>query len=148
MFAAIGLALFFGSFFLRATAGTLFFEDLMGYDCALISLSTLWGGGPDMRHDQPFEYVSLVISGCINPVFLTAAALAFWKPRSSAALALGALTLVSIPFCWIVFWYEGLYPRGGHIAWVLGMVLTLAAARRVRSDSLDERQISLVKEAH
>jgi len=30
-----------------------------------------------------------------------------------------------IPFCWIVFYNERLYPREGHILWVAGMVLAL-----------------------
>jgi hypothetical protein len=40
-------------------------------------------------------------------------------------MILRTITLVMIPFCWIVFYDEHAYPREGHVLWIAGMVLAL-----------------------
>jgi hypothetical protein len=49
------------------------------------------------------------------------------------------LTFLMIPLCWIVFSYEHLYPREGHVLWVLGMILTLFAMSDSKLRHLKER---------
>ena len=33
-----------------------------------------------------------------------------------------------IPFCWVVFYSFEIYPREGHVLWVIGMLLVLFAS--------------------
>lgn len=130
LLAVAGLTIYVVSFFLWATGDRIpTASPLRGYFCAYFALLFPWGrDGWGFLHDRPFEYFSLLISGWINPLFLGAVVVGFWIPRSSAAFVLRVLTSLSIPFCWVVFAYEGFYPREGHILWIAGMVLTLVAA--------------------
>jgi len=47
------------------------------------------------------------------------------KRNQRAFTILRATTLLIIPSCWIVSYYEGLYPREGHFLWLVAMVLAL-----------------------
>jgi|SRR5579859_2696264 len=130
LLAALGLTLYVVSFFLWAVGDRIpTGSPLRGYFCAHFALLFPLGtaGWKDMVHERPIEYFSLLISGWINPLFLAAVTLGFWRPASSASLIFRIATLLSIPFCWVVFDYEGFYPREGHFLWLAGIVLTLAA---------------------
>jgi hypothetical protein len=76
-------------------------------------------------HDMIFEYVALVISGWINPLFLIILALMVPGRYQRAVAILRIILLLMIPFCWVVFYYYRIYPREGHFFWLFGMVLTL-----------------------
>ncbi len=68
------------------------------------------------------EYLALVISGLINPLFLVILTLAAMGYQQAVAI-LRIILLLMIPFCWVVFYSHPLYPREGHFLWVLGMGL-------------------------
>jgi hypothetical protein len=72
-----------------------------------------------------FEYVALVISGWINPVFLIVVALMLRERYQRAVAILRITLLLMIPFCWVVFYDYGIYPREGYFLWLFGMLLAL-----------------------
>jgi hypothetical protein len=73
-------------------------------------------------HDMKFEYFALLISGLINPLFLTTLIL---TRNRRAFIVLRIFLLLMFPFCWVVFYSHPLHPREGYFLWFLGMVLTL-----------------------
>jgi hypothetical protein len=77
--------------------------------------------------EKPIEYFSLLGSGLINPMFLTTFFLQLFKVRPQAIVLLRNIAISMIPLCWVVFRYDHLYPREGHVLWVVGMLLTLFA---------------------
>jgi hypothetical protein len=127
MLIATGLALYVASFFLWAVGDFLSTASpLRGYYCAVFALSYPLGEGRKfLLHERPIEYFSLLVSGLINPMFLTTVYLQLYRVRPSAIIIFRNLTILMIPLCWIVFHYEGFYPREGHILWIVGMLLTL-----------------------
>jgi len=80
---------------------------------------------PWLFHDMIFEYVAFLISGWINPVFLIVVALMLRGQYRRAVAVLRIILLLMFPFCWVVFYNYGAYPREGHFLWIFGMVLTL-----------------------
>jgi len=83
---------------------------------------------------RPLEYVAFLISGWINPLFVIATILASSARRQLLARVLRSIVVVMIPFCWIVFYYDNLYPREGHFLWIAGMLLVLFADRLAGRD--------------
>jgi len=122
----IGLLLYAASFFLIAVVGR---GPIPGYICAYSALSFPWGGnlfGPfGIFENKIPEYFAVLISGWINLVFLIAAVLAIrdGSPRVVARLRIAVILM--IPWCWVVFHYQDLYPREGHFVWIFGILLTL-----------------------
>jgi hypothetical protein len=86
--------------------------------------------------DRAAIYMPFLISGWINIVFLAALAMRWWEGNRRPFRILRTMTLLMIPFCWIVFYYEHAYPREGHVFWIAGMVLALF------SDSLSSQSDS------
>lgn len=76
-------------------------------------------------HDMVFEYVALLISGWIKPVFLIVVALMLRGRYQRTVATLRIIVLLMFPFCWVVFYHYGFYPREGYFLWLLGMVLVL-----------------------
>ena len=70
-------------------------------------------------------YIPLLIIGWINIAFLACLTIRWRSGKGRAFKILRIITLLMIPFCWIVFYNEGLHPREGHVLWVVGMVLAL-----------------------
>lgn len=137
----IGLLLYASSFFLVAVIDLGSWHlDAMGYECALIALGQPWTAnalrqGWVLFHD--FEYVSLLISGWINPLFLVALALAFSGRHRQAYVILRIVWASMIPFCWIVFLYMRFLPREGHFVWIAGMFLALFSKELGKQEKLD-----------
>jgi hypothetical protein len=103
-----------------------FFGDVNvpGYECAWAMLAYPFGTAHALLHPSIAAleaYFAGLISGLINPVFLVAAI------TRSAVLRIVLLCMV--PFCWIMFLDERLYPREGHLLWISGMVLVLFSVR-------------------
>jgi hypothetical protein len=126
---AVGLSIYVGSFFLLAIGDL---ERLVGpvrgYSCAELTLvSPFAEDGRSLLHEKPIEYFSLLGSGLINPLFLTAFFLQLFRARPMAIIVLRNLTILMIPLCWVYFRYEHFYPREGHFLWIVGMLLTLFA---------------------
>ena len=126
----LGLAIYIFSFFLVATGDPQGWTGRMrGYECAYLSLecpitSTPFSPTSD-NYAPPFLYLSILISGLINPVVLIYTTLAVLKRNPRAARVLKFALLSMIPFCWVVFHYFVIYPREGHVLWVIGMLLVL-----------------------
>lgn len=131
---AAGLLIYVGSFFLWAVEdfGWLASPE-RGYICAEVALfSPFSEDGRSLLHEKPIEYFSMLGSGLINPAFLLTFLLQQFGVRRSATIILSYLTILMMPLCWVVFRYERLYPREGHVLWIAGMLLTLFAMSRVK----------------
>jgi len=99
-------------------------EPMRGYTCALLALFNPWD------HDSlrtlrdglrpAIEWIALALSGWINLVFLVSFSCIRW-PRIFRGLRIAFLAMAPAP--WIIFSFEGLYPREGYFMWVAGMAL-------------------------
>jgi len=107
-----------------------------GYESAVWSVffafadikSRLLGDHPDTRN--LLEAFSLLASSLINVFFLFyVLASRIWRQWRGLEI-LGFLIVLMIPFCWIVFHYESMYPREGHFVWISGMLLTIISNKR------------------
>lgn len=134
----LGLLIFVGAFFLGAVGdqGSSTRVSLQGYQCATLALLSPWGrDGLSFLHDAPLTYISVLLSGWINPVFLISAFLLSIHRLPRVAAGLRIATLVMIPFCWVVFRAAHLVPREGHFVWVAGILLTLLSLRSSRTEA-------------
>jgi hypothetical protein len=132
----VGLVLYVFSFFFVATGvsrGVM--GRLMGYECAYLAVESSLTENPFSPNSSfaatsapVFVYLSTLISGLINPVFLTYVTLTSLKRAPRAARALRFALLAMIPFCWVVFYFLEVYPREGHVLWVMGMLLVLSSS--------------------
>jgi hypothetical protein len=125
----IGLALYGGSFFLMAVGALGKGSPIPGYDCAWMALIMPWGGNlfghQGLFENKLLDYLGVLLSGWINPTFLVAALFVFLRPSARTTRVLAIAVLAMIPFCWIVFYYEDMFPREGHVVWIAGMLLVL-----------------------
>ena len=96
-----------------------------GLACAYYSLVSPLVGLTSSSRDHMYYLVAWLISGWINIVFLAALAMRWWEGNRRPFKILRTITLLMIPFCWIVFHNEHLYPREGHVLWVVAMVVAL-----------------------
>jgi hypothetical protein len=125
----IGMVLYAVSFALVAVAyrspGA---GPMRGYQAALFSIWGALAENPLSDHwlfqDTKFVYVSLLISGLINPLFLVILSLAARAYQQAVAI-LRIILLLMIPFCWVGFDWQTSYPREGFYTWISGMVLAL-----------------------
>ena len=137
---AVGLIMYVVSFFLWAVEdfGWLASPE-RGYICAQVALFSPFNeDGRSLLHEKPIEYYSMLGSGLINPAFLFTFFLQLFRVRRSATIILSYLTILMMPLCWVVFRYERLYPREGHVLWIAGMLLTLFEMSRVQLNSPKE----------
>jgi hypothetical protein len=93
-----------------------------GYMCAWM---TLWNTLVVGSQGKTAEYIAMLISGWINIAFLVSVAMRWWEGNRRPFKILRTITLLMIPFCWIVFYKSGLYPREGHVLWIVAMVVAL-----------------------
>lgn len=96
-----------------------------GYQCAYYAFVTPLLMDSRSIEEKMIVYIALLISGWINIVFLAALAMRWWEGNRRPFKILRTFTLLMIPFCWIVFYDAHLYPREGHVLWIVGMVLAL-----------------------
>lgn len=75
------------------------------------------------------QSMPVLISGSINIAFLAAVVIRWRGGNGRAFRILRTTTLVMIPFCWIVFYQQHLYPREGHVLWIASMVVALFSVR-------------------
>ena len=124
----VGLLIYAISFALVATVGPWTnHPNTPGYGAAFIALVAPLIANPFSTlylHDETRSYVALLISGWINPLFLITLILAHLRHERAVAI-LKFIVLLMIPFCWVVFYEIGAYPREGHFLWLFGMVLAL-----------------------
>jgi hypothetical protein len=78
------------------------------------------------------------VAAWINPVFLITAFLVLAETHQRLVVILKVAVILMIPFTWLFFaTFRLLYPREGHFAWVLGMLLVLFSDRLAGSEDLD-----------
>jgi hypothetical protein len=132
---AVGLLIYALSFIMIATGDhgrpT---GELNGLLCAYLPFEITFQDTPfspkSASYDPPLLYFSILISGLINPVFLFYVALSSLKRMQRTARVLRFVVPAMIPFCWIVFHFLKVYPREGHIVWVVGMLLVIFSSRK------------------
>jgi hypothetical protein len=99
--------------------------SVQGLACAYYSLVSPLVAVTSSSRDHMYDDVAWLISGWINIVFLAALAMRWWEGNRRPFKILRTITLLMIPFCWIVFYDAHLYPREGHILWIASMVFAL-----------------------
>jgi hypothetical protein len=129
----IGLLIYLVSFFLVAIAVSSIGVTLRGYSCASSALFSPCDS--DVTFDGRFDFLSVLLSGWINPVFLMTAIFLIrgWPQRLIAVMRI--MVVLMIPFCWVIFHYEGVYPREGHFVWIAGMLIALFSRELAGSES-------------
>jgi hypothetical protein len=94
---------------------------MRGYECAYLAVEATLTSTPfspaSADYTPPFLYLSILISGLINPIFLGYTTLAFLKRTPRTARVLRFALLLMIPFCWVVLW-------------VIAMLLVLFSSRK------------------
>jgi len=130
------------SFFLVATGDPKGPTGRMrGYECAYLAVELTLTSTPfspaSADYAPPFLYLSILIGGLINPVFLGYTTLVFLKRKPETTRVLKFALLSMIPFCWVVFHFLEIYPREGHVLWVIGMLLVLFSSWKQPRRSLE-----------
>jgi hypothetical protein len=126
----IGLSLYAVSFLLVAVGHSFTGFTMRGYECANDELLSPWQHDPTF--DGRFDFLSVLISGWINPVFLITAIFVFLGRPPRPIAVMRTVVILMIPFCWVVFHHEGVYPREGHFVWIFGMLLVLFSKEAAR----------------
>ncbi|MGA9570009.1 MAG: hypothetical protein WBS17_07975 [Candidatus Acidiferrales bacterium] len=75
---------------------------------------------------EPLPFLSLLVSGWINPVFALTMFLELSEQHERTASILKTVLLVMMPFTIIFFaTFHGEYPREGYFIWLAAMLLAL-----------------------
>lgn len=134
---AVGLALFVGAFFLTAAQDVGHSSDARGYPgwfCAVVTLIDTWGQGPRSSFgESPVQFLAMLFSGWINPLFLITLLAQLVRPKGRLAFVLRILLLFLFPACWVVFFAMNLYPREGYFVWIAGILLVVFTVPRARA---------------
>jgi hypothetical protein len=122
-------------------------QPLFGFACASMALIyPVIEARAALLHNVPIVlplpvYVSLLISGWINPLFMTAVFLDLTN-HLRAVRILRFVVLSLIPSSWfVIFLFLRAYPREGHFLWIIGMLLVLFPDQ-VSGRSTTNRRIS------
>jgi len=136
----LGLCVYVLSFFLVAIGDANKVVGRMpGYQCAYsvvyaaITTTPFSPNSPD--YAPPFIYFSILVSALINPVFLAYVTLRFFKRTPQTTRPLKFVLLSMVPFSWVVLHNLEVYPREGHICWVVGILLVLFSGSTQSSNS-------------
>ena len=126
----IGLFIYALSFFLASAGPFDASKPLRGYFCASVTLLFSWEEAKLWVHgvpsiNNPLEYIAVLVSGWINAIFLVALLGTSLRPSSSSFTLARIMLILVIPSCWLVFYYQQLYPREGHFLWIVGMFMVL-----------------------
>jgi len=84
-----------------------------------------WHSMASFLTDAPIENVSMAISGWINPVFFLAVILQVIGKTPRLSKVLRYVTLLMLPFSWVLFLDQHVYPREGYFPWIGAMLLVL-----------------------
>lgn len=84
----------------------------------LHSLSSFW-------IDAPIKNVSIAISSWINPLFFLTVLFQAIGKTPQLTKTLRTIILSMLPFCWIAFLVQRVYPREGYLLWTGGILLVL-----------------------
>jgi hypothetical protein len=134
----IGLLIYILSFFLPAVDGPRVNSGpAFGYFCAFYSLFLplgqfkAWMEGDTTAFGRT-EMLCMAVGGMINIVFLVFVLLVLIKRvklTTGVVRVFRFVVLAMIPFGWITFHFEKLYPLEGHVLWIMGMLLVLFSDR-------------------
>jgi hypothetical protein len=137
----VAMIIFVGSFFLpaiwlsHATPST-----LEGYWCAYVSIAYPWthDGLKDLGSGQ-VQYVAILLSGWINPLFLITMVLFLREKTGKLGRTLRTVVLFLLPACWVVFFLEHVYPFVGYFVWTGAMLVALFSnSISARSDKQEQ----------
>jgi hypothetical protein len=104
-----------------ATAGT-----LSGYDCAVLSLMQPWGKeGLALLRSDPVNYVSALLSGWINPVFIIAVLVLLIRPSAGINSVFRVVLPLMFIFCWVVFYKIHYSAYTGYWVWMGGILMAI-----------------------
>jgi hypothetical protein len=101
-----------------------------GADCAfdwffLPWIYVHWHSMASFLTDATIENVSIAISGWINPVFSLAVLLQVIGKTPRLSKVLRYVILLMLPFSWVLFLDQHVYPREGYFLWIGAMLLVL-----------------------
>lgn len=129
-----GLLIYAVSFVLLAVgpSGDHGASSLPGVVCAfyafVLPINFAWGA---LFHNVPMDmgvvpYVSLLISGWVNPAFLITAFFDLAETHPHMVRILKVAVVAMIPFTWLFFAsFPVFYPREGHFLWAIGMLVVM-----------------------
>jgi hypothetical protein len=101
-------------------------SKMYGYDCALTALLVPWGkDGYTVMRSEPLTWISVLISGWINPVFIISLFILLIKPRWRVNHLFRVLVPIMFVFCWIVFYKIHFLPYTGYWIWMAGTLTAL-----------------------
>ncbi len=136
----LGLLLYAISFFLVATGAASPVGRLLGFECAYFAVGLPLTDTPFRPesgfYHLPFVYFSVLVSGLINPGFLAYVTLAGLKQKPRIQRVLRLALIAMIPFCWVVFRFLKVYPREGHVLWLMGILLVLFSSWKQVAEQL------------
>jgi multidrug transporter EmrE-like cation transporter len=135
MLLLLAILAYIGSFFLTAVRDSAGGGGFSGYWCALTTLTAPWGsdGLKELRQD-PVDFFSVLFSGWINPLFLATLIVRWRRPHGRLAWILGAILLILLPACWVVFAKAHLRPSIGYFVWTAAMIVALFAGAFASAD--------------
>jgi hypothetical protein len=113
-----------------------------GYWCAYATLVSPWtrDGLGDLR-EAPVEYISILLSGWINPLFLISMLLSRREGTRKLSRMLRRLVLLLMAACWVVFVMEHVYPFVAYFFWTAAMIGALfSGSFSSRSSSHDPQK--------
>jgi hypothetical protein len=96
-----------------------------GYYCASGAFLSPFAVDSGFVERNPMAYIAVLISGWINIACLVSLTIRWRSGNGRAFRILRVITLLMVPFCWIVFYDENLFPREGHVLWIVAMVFAL-----------------------
>lgn len=134
----IGLMIYAASFLLMGVGSPIRGSGgIPAWLCAVFALvdpftSPRIPNSPIYQHGT-IEYVAMELSGCVNLVVLAFVGLVLFGRSPWIANVFRIMFPLMIPFSWLIFHCENLFPREGHDLWIIGIVL-LVLFGRSRSD--------------
>lgn len=96
-----------------------------GYYCAAGAFISPFAVDSGFVELKTMADIAVLISGWINIAFLVSLTIRRRSGNGRAFRILRVITLLMVPFCWIVFYDESLFPREGHVLWIVAMALAL-----------------------
>jgi hypothetical protein len=140
----LGFLVYAVSFFLSFVGGPGVYtpKSPSGADCAFDWfffpwIHVHWHSMASFLTDAPIENVSIAISGWINPVFFLAVILQVIGKTPRLSKVLRYVILLMLPFSWVLFLDQHVYPREGYLLWIGAMLLVLF------STELENRQFQM-----
>ena len=125
----VAMVLYVASFFVGAVIdapGSSSGSRIPGYDCAHLTLIFPWSReGLRSVQDHPLQYIGMLLSGWINPMFLITMGFLLKRRTAHVGETLRIVLLLMFPACWLVFSEVRMRPTYGYFLWTTAMLLAL-----------------------